>query len=122
MKQWNRKNELLADGAERAAVMAHLIGAAPYPREKLRHAWELVLGGQFHDILPGTSLPRCYELSWNDEVIAMNCFAEVLQDAVGAVARGLDTRVEGAPLVIYNPLSIDREPRAVRDALRRLCA
>jgi alpha-mannosidase len=47
MKRWNRKNELLADAAERASVAAWVLGAAPYPREKLHHAWELVLGGNF---------------------------------------------------------------------------
>jgi alpha-mannosidase len=109
MKRWNRKNELLADAAERASVAAYVLGAAPYPREKLHRAWELVLGGQFHDILPGTSLPKAYEFSWNDEIIALNCFAEALQNGVGAVARGLDTRAEGTPLVVYNPLSIARE-------------
>ncbi len=109
MKRWNRMNELLAKAAEQASVAAHLLGSTPYPREKINHAWELVLGAQFHDILPGTSLPKAYEYSWNDEVIAMNCFAEVLQNAVGGVARGLDTSVEGVPLVVYNPLSIDRE-------------
>ena len=108
MKRWNRLNELLAKAAEQASVVAHLLGAAPYPQEKLNHAWGLVLGAQFHDILPGTSLPKAYEYSWNDEVIAMNCFAEVLQNAVSGVARGLDTRVDGVPLVIYNPLGIDR--------------
>jgi alpha-mannosidase len=109
MKRWNRKNELLADAAERASVAAWVLGAAPYPREKLHHAWELVLGGQFHDLLPGTSLPKAYEFTWNDEIIAMNCFAAVLQDGVGAVARALDTRADGVPLVVYNPLSIARE-------------
>ena len=109
MKQWNRKNELLADAAERAAVLAHWLGAAPYPREKLHHAWELVLGGQFHDILPGTSHPWAYCFSWNDEVIAMNCFSEVLQNSVGAASRALDTQGEGIPLVVFNPLSIERE-------------
>lgn len=109
MKRWNQKNELLADAAEKASVAAHLLGAAPYPRAKLNHAWELVLGAQFHDILPGTSLPRAYEYSWNDEVIAMNSFAAVLQNAVGAVARALDTRTDGLPLIVYNPLSIERE-------------
>lgn len=109
MKRWNRKNELLADAAERASVAAYILGAAPYPREKLHRAWELVLGAQFHDILPGTSLPKAYEFSWNDEVIAMNCFAEALQDGVGGVAQGLDTRGNGIPLVVYNPLSIARE-------------
>lgn len=109
MKRWNRKNELLADAAERASVAAYVLGAAPYPREKLHRGWELVLSGQFHDLLPGTALPKAFEYTWNDEIIAMNCFAEALQDGVGGVARALDTRAEGVPLVVYNPLSIARE-------------
>ena len=109
MKRWNRKNELLADAAERASVAAYVLGTAPYPREKLDRAWELVLGGQFHDLLPGTALPKAFEYTWNDEIIAMNCFAEALQNGVGGVARALDTRADGVPLVVYNPLSIDRE-------------
>ncbi len=108
MKRWNRENELLADAAERASVTAWSLGLAPYPREKLTRAWELVLGAQFHDILPGTCIPKAYEYSWNDEVIAMNCFAEVLQNAVGSVATELDTRASGIPLVVDNPLGIDR--------------
>jgi alpha-mannosidase len=109
MKRWNRKNELLAEAAEKASVAAHLLGTGSYPRQKLTRAWELVLGAQFHDILPGTCLPKAYEYSWNDEVIAMNSFASVLQDGVGGVARELDTRTDGLPLVVYNPLSIERE-------------
>jgi alpha-mannosidase len=109
MKRWNHMNEMLASAAEKASVAAALLGATPYPREKLRAAWYLVLGAQFHDILPGTSLPKAYEYSWNDEVIAMNCFASVLENAVGGVSRALDTRVDGVPLVVFNPLSIDRE-------------
>jgi alpha-mannosidase len=109
MKRWNRENEKLADAAERASVAAWLLGAAPYPREKLHRAWELVLACQFHDMLPGTCHPKAFEYAWNDEIIAMNSFAEALQDAVGAVARGLDTQCEGTPLVVYNPLSIERE-------------
>ncbi len=109
MKRWNRENELLADAAERASVAAHLLGGATYPHEKLNRAWQLVMASQMHDILPGTCLPLAYEYAWNNEIIAMNNFASVLQDAVGAVARGLDTQVEGEPLVIYNPLAIERE-------------
>jgi alpha-mannosidase len=110
MKRWNHENELLADEAERASVAAYLIGAAPYPREKLQHAWQLILGGQFHDLLPGTALPKAFEYSWNDEIIAMNSSAAALADAVGAVARALDTRADGGrPLVVFNPLSVERE-------------
>ncbi len=109
MKYWNHENEKLAGAAESAAVAAHVLGAIPYPRERLHNAWGLVLGGQFHDLLPGTSLPKAFEYTWNDEIIAMNTFAGVLQDSVGAVASAMDTRGDGTPLVVYNPLSIARE-------------
>ena len=65
--------------------------------------------------------------SWNDEAIAANTFADVLSEGVGAVTSALDTRGDGRPLVVFNPLAIAREdvveadvrfpggaPRAVR--------
>lgn len=109
MKRWNRKNELLADAAERAAVAAHWLGGAQYPRETLREAWTRFLWHQFHDDLTGTSIPEAYAHSWNDLLISLNQFAAVLIDSVGAVSRALDTDVEGIPLVVYNPLAMWRE-------------
>jgi len=108
-KRWNRQNELLADAAERASVAAAWLGGPAYPTERLNNAWTLVLGGQFHDIMAGTATPKSYEYSWNDDVIAMNQFAGVLTSATAAIASGLDTQVEGTPVVVYNPLNIDRE-------------
>jgi alpha-mannosidase len=109
MKRWNRKNELLADAAERACLAAMWMGARPYPGQKLEDAWYLVLGSQMHDILPGTSVPKAYDYSWNDEVLAANQFGAVLEDAAGAVIGGLDTSGEGEAVVVYNPTSLDRE-------------
>jgi len=109
MKRWNRKNEILADAAERAAVAADWLGGAVYPRDKLNRSWVRLLANQMHDILPGTSIPRAYTFSWNDEVVAMNGFAAVLTNSVGAITRALDMRTEGIPLIVYNPLSIERE-------------
>lgn len=108
MKRWNRKAEQLADAAERAATLAWLYTDAPYPRAQLERSWVRVLANQMHDILPGTSIPRAYTYSWNDEVLAMNGFADVLTTAVGQIASQMDTRIEGEPLVVFNPLSIDR--------------
>jgi alpha-mannosidase len=108
MKKCNRKNELLAYSAEATSVIAECIGRAKYPQLKINNAWRLVLGGQFHDILPGTSIPRAYEFSWNDEILAMNQFSNVLCDASGAIISVLNTNVSGVPLVVYNPLSFDR--------------
>ena len=109
MKRWNRKNELLADAAERAAVAADWLGGLPYPRQKLRDSWIRFLWHQFHDDLTGTSIPQAYTFSWNDELLSQNQFAEVLTSSVGAAARALDTRTRGVPIVVYNPLSIARE-------------
>ena len=109
LKRWNRKNELLADAAERASVAAAWLGGRPYPLERLNQAWTLVMGGQFHDIIPGTSFPKAYEYSWNDEVLAMNQFAGVLTSATDAAASALNTQVKGTAVVVYNPLAIARE-------------
>lgn len=109
MKRWNRKNELLAQAAEPLAVMADRLGAITYPKERLNEAWWLVLGCQMHDILPGTSLPSAYGYAWNDEVLAMNMFASVLESSAGAVIRAMETTAVGIPLVVYNPLSVEHE-------------
>ena len=108
-KRWNRKNELLADAAEKASVGAALLGTRVYPQERLNNAWTLVMGGQFHDILPGTATPKAFNFSWNDDVIAMNQFAGVLTSATDGIASFMDTRTAGTPIVVYNPLNIERE-------------
>ena len=108
MKRWNRKNEQLADGAERASVAAMWMGGYRYPSQRLYNAWDLVLGSQMHDMLPGTSIPKAYEFCWNDELLAQNQFAAVETDAVGSISSALDTSGAGTPIVVYNPLSQDR--------------
>jgi alpha-mannosidase len=108
-KRWNRKNELLADAAEKASIAAAWLGARPYPLERLNNAWTLVMGGQFHDIMAGTATPKAYEFSWNDDIIASNQFADVLTSASEGVVSAMDTQVKGTAIVVYNPLNIERE-------------
>jgi alpha-mannosidase len=108
-KRWNRRNELLADAAERASVAAAWLGGRAYPQQRLNDAWTLVMGGQFHDVLPGTATPRAFEFSWNDDVIAANQFASVLTSATESIVGGMDTRGKGAAVVVYNPLNVERE-------------
>jgi len=108
MKRWNRKNELLANAAESASVMAQVFAGSPYPGERLRNDWIRFLWHQFHDDLTGTSIPEAYEFSWNDEILCQKDLACILENSVEAVAAELDTRVKGIPLIIYNPLGIDR--------------
>src|SRR5439155_27230785 len=106
MKRFNRENELLADSAERAGVAAELVAGREYPTERLRDAWVRVLWHQFHDDLTGTCIPQAYQFSWNDELVSANQFAGVLTSSTSAIAENLDTRAQGIPLVVYNPLSM----------------
>jgi alpha-mannosidase len=108
-KRWLRKEELLADAAEKTSVAAEWLGARAYPQQRLNDAWTLVMGGHFHDIAAGTATPKAYEFAWNDDTIAMNQFAGVLNNASAAVATALDTQTKGVPIVIFNPLNIARE-------------
>lgn len=108
MKRWNRRNELLADAAERAAVTATLLGGYTYPKETLHEAWVRFLWHQFHDDLTGTSIPEAYEYSWSDELLSLNQFASVLTSSIASITPALDTRGKGLAYVVYNPLSIER--------------
>jgi alpha-mannosidase len=108
-KRWIRKEELLADAAEKASIAAEWLGARPYPLERLNDAWTLEMGGHFHDIGAGTASPKSYEFAWNDDVIAMNQFAGVLNNATEAVTAALNTEAKGVPIVVFNPLNIARE-------------
>ena len=108
-KRWLRKEELLADAAEKSSIAAEWLGARPYPLQRLNEAWTLVMGGQFHDLAAGTATPKSYEFAWNDDVIAMNQFAGVLTNATEAVAAALDTATTGTPVVVFNSLNIARE-------------
>jgi alpha-mannosidase len=108
-KKINRDAEILAVTSERAAVAAHLLNGADYPYEALNSAWGLMLRNQFHDNLPGTSIPKAYEHAWNDGIIALNQFSGVYKDAIGTIAQTLNTDLPGVPVIVFNPLSISRK-------------
>lgn len=102
MKLYNRQNEHLGDAAERSAVMADWLGVARYPSATMTETWQRFIWHQFHDDLTGTSIPRAYEFSWNDELLALKKFSDVLTHSASAVADKMDTRVAGQPVVVYN--------------------
>src|SRR6202044_3965586 len=67
------------------------------------------LGGHFHDTAAGTATPQTYRYAWNDDVITANQFAGVVTSASEAVASSLNTDGPGVPLVLFNPLNVERE-------------
>ena len=108
LKYINRKNELLADAAERASVAADWLQRDTYPHKKLNDAWVRFLWHQFHDDITGTSIPEVYPFTWNDELISFQQFGSMYSHSVSTVIQALDTRVEGVPVIVNNSLSIAR--------------
>lgn len=115
MKLYNRQLEHLGDAAERTAVVADWMGTRAYPIEEMTANWRRVIWHQFHDDITGTSIPRAYEFSWNDELIGLKRFSSVLATSVDGIARQLDTRVSGTPLVLYNAEAFPVETVAAID-------
>lgn len=108
-KRWNRRNEEIADMAERASVTAMTLGGYEYPQESLTKAWKRVIAHQFHDDLPGTSVQRAYRRSWNDYAMSLNQFTNEYEGAVKNIASLIDTSaVKGIPVVINNPMEYER--------------
>ncbi len=92
-KRNNRTAERLMREVEWMAALADVTTGQPYPFEALDRMWKVVLINQFHDILPGTSIPEVYADS-DAEYDAL--FAEIeggngpLQGAARALSRGGD--------------------------------
>lgn len=107
MKFYNRQNELLGDASERSSVAADMLGLVDYPSQSLTESWRRFIFHQFHDDLTGTSIPRAYEFSWNDELLSLKQFSNILTTSVSAVSEQLDTRVKGVPVVLYNALGYE---------------
>ena len=62
----NRRAERLLRELEFLGAMDLTQAGAAYPTDTLAEFWELVLINQFHDILPGTSIPEVYVDSDNE--------------------------------------------------------
>jgi len=103
-KRNNRKAELALREAEVFSSLAMAAGA-PYPAEKLDAAWKLVLLNHFHDILPGSSINQVYSdnLPQYAEVFATT--DKAVSTGLGNLARRMDTRGAGRPVLVSNALS-----------------
>ena len=108
LKLWNRKNELLADAAEKASSLAMWLGVRDYPSEQLKDAWIRTIWQQHHDGLTGTSILSANDYSYNEYYLANRAFAQELSTSAGATIQMMDTETEGTPIVVYNPLSHER--------------
>jgi alpha-mannosidase len=105
-KRGNRRSEHLLREAELWATTAAVRHGAPYPHDALESCWRTVLLGQFHDILPGTSIAWVHRRAERE-------YARVATELEGVVAGALRTLAgEGARELRANagPYPVDGAP------------
>ncbi len=100
IKRSNRKCEALLHDAEFLAALASVKGKYDYPMQVFARAWELLCLNQFHDILPGTSLPEVFEDTLRDHAKIKSAAKGVLEDSMAAIAKTM--RPETA-IIAINP-------------------
>ena len=73
--------------AETAATLAALSRKTPYPEEKFRGLWQILLLNEFHDILPGSSIHTVYETAQQQLAAALE-ECSVIRDAALRPCKG----------------------------------
>jgi len=106
LKQQNRALENALFTVEK--LMAINQAQSQIPAEPLNEAWEPVLFNQFHDIICGSHLDETYEHALSRYSAAANTVHLRTERALDTLADQIDTRGEGLPLLVFNPLGHER--------------
>lgn len=108
IKRGNRHSETLLMTLEKFGAIAAVLGDYIYPRQWLAQAWEKVMLNQFHDTISGTDIIPSIE----DALARYRQISEegnrALQQALQSIAQRIDTRGQGTPIVVFNPLAWER--------------
>lgn len=111
-KRWNRRCEGLLYQAELFASLATLSTGAGYPKTELEDAWKKVLFNQFHDILPGTSIPEVFveaNTAWEEvEQIGSKIVEQSLRAIASQIALPPPPHPNAQPIIVFNPLNWQR--------------
>ena len=90
-KRNNRKNEILYEQLETMASIASQMGVE-YPREIIRHGWDILLLNQFHDIIPGTCIESVYNQTDYEYEEIQKQGQEALEAIVKQVSKTIKTK------------------------------
>jgi len=108
IKKNNRKAESRLSYIEKLASISNMFDFE-YPYSRLEKAWKLILTNQFHDILPGSSITPVYPDALEDYKRAYKIINYVEKKAAENLVAKINTsKIQGTPVVVYNPLSWDR--------------
>lgn len=118
-KRFNRYCENLLYQAELFATIASLINSSSQIQqqslcwqEQIETAWKKVLFNQFHDILPGTSIPEVFTQANQEWNAAIEIGERILQQALNAIASLIELPLPPTPeakaIIVFNALNWTR--------------
>jgi alpha-mannosidase len=114
VKRYNRKFENLMTSLESLGVLTQCYRADyHYPQKAMEDLWKITLKNQFHDILPGSSIPEVYDDFWEDwlnQAQKVNELKEVIGKNLGISGSTMSDTSE-THIFLYNPLSWKRTAR-----------
>ena len=99
IKQGNRRSEHMLRAWEMLAALAAFSGNIVYPGKELEKTWKLLLTNQFHDILPGSSIPEVYEQARKDLLSVQGKAMHGAVEALKIFCSG------GEGITVFNPSS-----------------
>ena len=107
LKQRMRADETVLTSAERLTAFAGWLGT-PVPLRDLEQAWEPALFNQAHDLMSGTMVDKVYRQTLAGDEFANRLAQDLAGRALTAIAREIDTRGPGVPLLVFNTLGWER--------------
>lgn len=111
-KWFNRRCEISLFQAEMWSAIAQLLGNSEFPQAAIEQAWKLVLFNQFHDILPGTSIPEVFVTATQEWQQALETSEQLKEVALTAIATqvqlSLPPTSTAQPWIIFNSVNIQR--------------
>lgn len=96
-KRGNREAEFLIRDAEWLQALL----SETYPQAELERIWKLILLNQFHDIIPGSSVPEVYEDSERDYDDIRKAARALITEALVQAAKRYDTTKMERPLALF---------------------
>lgn len=109
IKRSNRKAEIALREYEALSVLSYVNDKKLDDKSTLRNWWETILLNQFHDILPGTSIPEVYDIAIPQNYSVVKQANEASKRLINGLCQ------EGNSITLFNSLSWDRNTQVSLD-------
>lgn len=107
VKQWTRLMESLLTAAEKLSALTKGLGFTD-KQPDIDDAWEPVLFNQAHDLASGVMVDKVFSDSLRGFEYSKQRTDTIIEDQLDKLLAQIDTRGDGTPIVVFNPLGWSR--------------